>query len=208
MRGEVDKYSWVDVGGSYVPSEIVCAFLVGPAGIDAANYGTPFRHLQSLPAQPASTGRRGSRATTLYPGPLPGQLAPVLSPLADRAQNAMGCSNISARGVHAVFHYVPLHSSHMGRSFGYRPEDLPVTEELAARPRAAADVLRNVRGRTAARHRRRAGVSGLIPLRCCEGTHNSRSLVSIRSRNLCPNSGGIWPHHVSSISPTSSRSRR
>ncbi|MEM4188668.1 MAG: DegT/DnrJ/EryC1/StrS family aminotransferase, partial [Candidatus Hadarchaeum sp.] len=40
---------------------------------------------------------------------------------------------LKQNGVHAVFHYVPLHSSPMGRTFGYRPEDLPLTEELAAR---------------------------------------------------------------------------
>ena len=40
---------------------------------------------------------------------------------------------LKQQGVHAVFHYVPLHTWPMGRRFGYRPGDLPITENLASR---------------------------------------------------------------------------
>jgi len=42
-------------------------------------------------------------------------------------------AHLKSEGIHAVFHYVPLHTSPMGRTFGYKEGDLPVTESLAAR---------------------------------------------------------------------------
>jgi dTDP-4-amino-4,6-dideoxygalactose transaminase len=42
-------------------------------------------------------------------------------------------SHLKSRGILAVFHYVPLHSSHMGRSFGSVPGDCPVTEQVSER---------------------------------------------------------------------------
>jgi len=41
--------------------------------------------------------------------------------------------HLKSQGIHAVFHYVPLHSSPMGRTFGYKEGDLPVTEDQSAR---------------------------------------------------------------------------
>jgi dTDP-4-amino-4,6-dideoxygalactose transaminase len=40
---------------------------------------------------------------------------------------------LEKQGIHAVFHYVPLHTSPMGVALGYQPGDLPVTEDVAAR---------------------------------------------------------------------------
>jgi dTDP-4-amino-4,6-dideoxygalactose transaminase len=40
---------------------------------------------------------------------------------------------LKAQGILAVFHYVPLHSSPMGKTFGYQPSDLPVTEDVSGR---------------------------------------------------------------------------
>ena len=42
-------------------------------------------------------------------------------------------AHLKQQGIHAVFHYVPLHTSPMGRTFGYREGDLPVTEDLSGR---------------------------------------------------------------------------
>ena len=53
--------------------------------------------------------------------------------LPDAETRAGLLAHLKAAGIHAVFHYVPLHTSPMGAKFGYQPGDLPVTEDLAER---------------------------------------------------------------------------
>jgi len=132
-RGEVDKYSWVDLGSSYVPSELNAAFLY--AQLEEAEAITHRRNaifaryrvslapleeagLLRLPALPEGT--RGN-----------GHMFYVIASSAIERNRILHA--LDKMGIHAVFHYVPLHSSPMGRRLGYRPEDLPVTEDLAAR---------------------------------------------------------------------------
>jgi len=133
IRGEVNRYTWVDVGSSYLASEISCAFL-----------------LAQLEAQDLITDRRRS-IYNFY--------RRSLAPLEERGLLRLpcipeGCENnfhlfyilvndavtrdelidyLWRKGIQAVFHYVPLHSSPMGGRFGYKTGDLPITEELSAR---------------------------------------------------------------------------
>ncbi|MEM7411067.1 MAG: dTDP-4-amino-4,6-dideoxygalactose transaminase [Myxococcota bacterium] len=133
LRGDVDKYSWVDVGSSYVPSELNAAFLyaqleeaaeithkraaifsryrVGLAPLEEAGLAT-------LPTVPVDTTCNGHMFYL------------IAESAVDRNRILHG---LEKEGIQAVFHYVPLHSSPMGRAMGYAPDDLPVTEELAAR---------------------------------------------------------------------------
>jgi dTDP-4-amino-4,6-dideoxygalactose transaminase len=133
VRGEVDKYSWVDVGGSYVPSEIVCAFLL--AQLESMQQITERRstifnrYLHGL--QALADGGRVRLPSVPAHCQANSHLFYLLLPTASERDGLI--EHLRARGVHAVFHYVPLHSSRMGQSFGYRPEDLPTTENLAAR---------------------------------------------------------------------------
>jgi dTDP-4-amino-4,6-dideoxygalactose transaminase len=55
----------------------------------------------------------------------------LLMPSLDSRQALIG--HLKQRGVHAVFHYLPLHTSDMGMSFGYRQGDCPVTEDVSDR---------------------------------------------------------------------------
>jgi dTDP-4-amino-4,6-dideoxygalactose transaminase len=133
FRGQVDKYTWVDVGSSYVPSEICSAFL--------------FAQLEML--EEISQRRRAihQRYRKLLK-PLEGEelLRLPVTPedcmgnfhlfyilLPDRKARDGLLAHLTENGIHAVFHYVPLHSSPMGQSFGYSEGDLPVTEELSGR---------------------------------------------------------------------------
>jgi dTDP-4-amino-4,6-dideoxygalactose transaminase len=133
LRGQVDKYTWVDVGSSYVPSEIACAFLYGQLELLEAIAARrreidrcyrellePLarRELIELPQTPADC--RGNQ-----------HLFYVLLPDGPTRDALMGY--LKEHGIHAVFHYVPLHSSPMGQKFGYRPGDLPVTEDRSRR---------------------------------------------------------------------------
>jgi dTDP-4-amino-4,6-dideoxygalactose transaminase len=133
LRGEVDKYTWVDAGSSCIPSEIASAFLYG-----------------QLEAMDAIRARRREIDRRYREGLLPLERAgrlrlPVIPEGCDsphpffyillesgRARDALMAS-LRERGVRATFHFVPLHASAMGRRLGYREGDLPVTEDLAAR---------------------------------------------------------------------------
>jgi dTDP-4-amino-4,6-dideoxygalactose transaminase len=133
FRGQVDKYTWVDVGSSYVPSEICCAFLYAQLEkLDAITerrrqvYQFYHQHLERLEA--AGLLRR--------PGPPPDcqsnyHMFYLLLP--DQQTRDELLAFLKRGGIQAAFHYVPLHSSPMGRRLGYKEGDLPVTEELSGR---------------------------------------------------------------------------
>jgi dTDP-4-amino-4,6-dideoxygalactose transaminase len=133
FRGAVDKYTWVDVGSSYVPSEICSAFLYAQLEhLDAitqrrrAIYETYERELRPLEDEGLlRLPRLPEECTTNY------HLFYIL--LADSATRDALMAHLRQRGILAVFHYVPLHSSPMGQKFGYRAGQLPVTEELSGR---------------------------------------------------------------------------
>jgi dTDP-4-amino-4,6-dideoxygalactose transaminase len=133
FRGEVDKYTWVDIGSSYVPSEICCAFLYAQLeALDAiaerrrALYEIYRNHLKpleekSLLGLPHIPEDCASNYHLFY----------ILLNNMETRDALM--AHLKQNGIHAVFHYIPLHSSPMGKKFGYCANDLPITEELSGR---------------------------------------------------------------------------
>ena len=134
-RGDVDKYTWVDVGSSYVPSEISSAFLYGQ--LEMMDELTERRrkiyqfyrwHLQELEKegllQIPFLPDEDNCASNYH-------LFYLLMPDLD-SRDAL-ITALKSQGIKAVFHYVPLHSSPMGQKFGYREGDLPLTEDLSGR---------------------------------------------------------------------------
>ncbi len=130
FRGQVDKYTWVDVGSSYLPGELVAAFLWAQLQeaetITAARLAIWARyHALLAPLEAAGLLRRPvvpadceHNAHMYYV---------VLAPHLDRQQVLAG---LRAAGVNAVFHYVPLHSSPAGRQFGRVHGSLAVTDRV------------------------------------------------------------------------------
>ena len=133
LRGMVDKYTWVDVGSSYVPSEIACAFLLAQleqletiAERRRSIYEFYRDHLASLDAS-------GWLRLPTIPAECESNHHMFYALLPDgEARNAL-VSHLKEQGIQAPFHYVPLHTSPVGQSFGYREGQLPVTEEMSAR---------------------------------------------------------------------------
>ena len=133
FRGEVDKYTWVDVGSSFVPAEIVCAFLF--AQLEAMDEITARRrevhrfYLENLSPleerELLTIPRTPEGCETNY------HMFYVL--LGDGKTRDGLMAHLKQNAISAVFHYVPLHTSVMGRKFGYREGDLPLTEELSER---------------------------------------------------------------------------
>jgi len=134
FRGEVDKYSWVDIGSSYLPSELVGAFLW--AQLEQA------RAINARRMDLCSAYRKGleplARSGALaLPQPEPagvtgnGHMFYVL--LQDLAARTRLIAHLKARGIHSVFHYVPLHSSPAGRKFGRVAGPMTVTDDVSGR---------------------------------------------------------------------------
>jgi len=133
FRGQVDKYTWVDVGSSYLPSDILAAFLY--AQLETRDEIQTRRrqiweyyyqnlkqwaqnHDVRLPIVPAYCEQ-------------PYHLFYLLMPSLEQRQALI--DHLKARGILSAFHYLPLHLSEMGRRFGGKKGDCPVTEGVSDR---------------------------------------------------------------------------
>ncbi len=133
LHGQVDKYTWVDIGSSYLPSEIVAAFLYAQleeAENITAVRQTVFRRYANLLA---SMEGRGLLRLPVCPQECKhnAHMFYIILPTAKLRDELL--AYLKAEGILAVFHYVPLHHSPMGRRIGCGGQNLPVTEDLSAR---------------------------------------------------------------------------
>jgi dTDP-4-amino-4,6-dideoxygalactose transaminase len=131
-RGRVDKYTWIDVGSSFLPGELTAAFLW--AQLEHAE------QITSMRLELWNRYRQASFALDAF-----GLRDPVVPP--DRDHNAHLfylllpvpahrneiLADLNARGVNAVFHYVPLHSSPAGQRYGRVSGSMSVTDDCSAR---------------------------------------------------------------------------
>jgi len=133
FRGQVDKYTWVDYGSSYLPSELVAAFLwaqmeeskdITSRRLNTWNeYHTAFESLE----------QQGKIRRPLVPSECKHNAHMYYLLLPDLESRTAFISELAAEDIGAVFHYVPLHSSPMGKSVGRAAAKLPITEELSDR---------------------------------------------------------------------------
>lgn len=133
FRGETDKYTWVDTGSSYLPSEIIAAFLFAQLeNIDLITrkrreifeyYADALTPLEEAGLLCIPVSVQNSRANY--------HLFYVI--LEDEETRNGLMDYLKSRGVLAVFHYVPLHTSPMGLSMGYSEGQFPVTESISRR---------------------------------------------------------------------------
>ena len=132
FRGEVDKYTWVDIGSSFLPGELIASFLLGQ--LEAADAIRADR-LASWTAYDEALRPFGNRGigTPTIPSHCGhnGHLYYVILPSADVREALIG--RMREDGIMTPFHYVPLHSSPAGRRFGRTSGKLAVTEDLSAR---------------------------------------------------------------------------
>ncbi len=133
LEGLVDKYTWVDVGSSFLPPDTVGAMLLS----------------QLAKREPIQTARRAifeRYSEEFSPLAARGLLTlPVIPPeagtnhhiyhvlLNNGAARNRAIEFFRSRGIGTAFHYLPLHLSPMGRSLGYSEGDFPVTESVSGR---------------------------------------------------------------------------
>jgi dTDP-4-amino-4,6-dideoxygalactose transaminase len=133
FRGQVDKYTWVDVGSSYLPSDLLAAFLYAQL---EARERIQERRARIWNTYSYELGRWAAAYSVGLPyvpshcGQAYHMFYLILPSLEDR--QAM-IAHLAARGIASVFHYLPLHLSEMGRRYGGRPGDCPVTEVISDR---------------------------------------------------------------------------
>ncbi|HEX7029819.1 MAG TPA: dTDP-4-amino-4,6-dideoxygalactose transaminase [Gammaproteobacteria bacterium] len=133
FRGQVDKYTWVDIGSSFLPSELVAAFL-----------SVQLEHMAEINLRRMELWQRYRDG--LQPLFDSGRLrAPVIPAhcthnahmfyiLARTSEEQAGLlDHLKANGISAVFHYIPLHSSPAGRRFGRAGSTMEKTDDLSAR---------------------------------------------------------------------------
>ena len=131
FRGQVDKYTWVDIGSSYLPSDILAAYLYGQLEqrekiqshrqklwdrYNSALQDWAYAHEVQMPFVPP-------HAEQAY------HMFYMLMPTLDLRQGLI--AHLRERNIQAVFHYLPLHLSDMGRGFGAKPGDCPVSERVS-----------------------------------------------------------------------------
>ena len=131
--GKVDKYTWVDVGSSYLPSEITAAFLW--AQFEEADRITRERlAIWSLYHDAlADLERRGMVRRPIVPANCTHNAHMYYVLTANLRERQRVLEYLNGHGVNAVFHYVPLHSSPAGRKFGRTHGELPTTDNLSER---------------------------------------------------------------------------
>jgi len=133
FRGMVDKYTWVDLGSSFLPSDALAAYLYAQFEMreviqarrqhiwemyHASLMGWAAEHNVRTPIVPADC----DQAYHMYY---------MLLPSLDERTRFI--AYLKAQGILSVFHYLPLHLSDMGRQFGGREGDCPVTEDVSDR---------------------------------------------------------------------------
>lgn len=132
FRGQVDKYTWVDIGSSYLPSEIIAAFLWSQ--MEAAQSLTDRRlaiwnnyHQQLAPAEAAGQFRR-----PIVPDHCQHNAHMYYLLARNGEQRTHMLDNLRRKEIGAVFHYIPLHSSPAGVKYGRTHGRLGVTDEASA----------------------------------------------------------------------------
>lgn len=133
FRGQVDKYTWIDIGSSYLPGEVIAAFLwaqmLDADTITARRLAIWQRYHAALaPLEAAGLLRRPVLANH---GLHNAHMYYVL--LDSLEQRSAVMAHMKQAGVAAVFHYVPLHSAPAGRRFGRSDGSMAVTDQQADR---------------------------------------------------------------------------
>lgn len=131
FRGQVDKYTWVQAGSSYLPSDLLAAMLLAQ-----------LEHWPAVQAQRALIWERYAAGLAAW-GAAQGVRLPVVPPECEQAfhmfylllpglaERQALIAHLKQRGILAVFHYLPLHLSPMGLTYGGRAGEHPVTERVS-----------------------------------------------------------------------------
>jgi len=133
LQGLVDKYTWVDVGSSYLPPDFTGALLLSQMSkmesIRQRLEAIHRRYMEEL----LPLAQRGSVTLPTIPADVQSNYHIFYVLLEDEATRSRALAFFRAREIGTTFHYLPLHLSPVGRSLGCNPGDCPVTESVSGR---------------------------------------------------------------------------
>jgi dTDP-4-amino-4,6-dideoxygalactose transaminase len=133
FRGQIDKYTWLDLGSSYLPSDILAAFLYAQLeardSIQAKRQRIWEYYDEHLRDWAANVDLQVPSIPSYCEQPF--HMYYLVLPSVELRQRLI--SHLNARNINSVFHYLPLHLSGMGRDFGGKEGDCPVTEDVSDR---------------------------------------------------------------------------
>ncbi|MBI5650363.1 MAG: dTDP-4-amino-4,6-dideoxygalactose transaminase [Chloroflexi bacterium] len=133
FRGQVDKYTWVDVGSSYLPSDLLAAFLYAQLEARAEIQAKRKMIWEFYRAQLDPWAEANQVRMPIVPAHCEQSYHMFywLLPALEYRQALI--AHLKAQQILSVFHYLPLHLSDMGAQFGGKPGDCPVTEDVSDR---------------------------------------------------------------------------
>ena len=133
FRGEIDKYTWVDIGSSYLPSDMLAAFLYAQfEQLDEIDnkrkfiFNYYFKHLKELETQ-------GVLRLPIIPEDCEYNAHMFYILLNSEEERNKLMDKLKEKNILSVFHYLPLHTSPMGKKLGYKKGALPITENISGR---------------------------------------------------------------------------
>ena len=133
LAGQVDKYSWVDEGSSYLPSELASAFLLAQLeAVDQVNEARQQAY-EFYQQQLEELEQQGHLVRPHLPADCQTNYHLYHLLVADQPTRDRLLADLNEKGIHAVFHYVPLHLSPMGQRLAPETPSLPVTESSSER---------------------------------------------------------------------------
>lgn len=133
FRGQVDKYTWVDIGSSFLPSDLLAAFLFAQLEAREQIQSKRQRIWAIYNEQLAGWAEENKVRLPIVPNSCeqPYHMFYMLTPSLEMRQNLIGY--LKGEGILSVFHYLPLHLSRMGQNFGGKSGDCPITEDISDR---------------------------------------------------------------------------
>lgn len=133
FRGQVDKYSWVDVGSSFLPSDMLAAFLLAQLE-ERERIQTRRKQIwQTYNEGLAEWAKNNEVGLPTIPAHCDQSYHMFYMLLPSLAVRQELIAHLRRSGILSVFHYLPLHLSPMGRKFGGKEGDCPVTEDISDR---------------------------------------------------------------------------
>ena len=131
FRGQVDKYTWINVGSSYLPSDMLAGFLLAQLEEREQVQSSRQRVWETYYKELGDWAEENHVQLPFVPAHCeqPYHMFYLLFP--DLARRTAAIAHLKEHGVQAVFHYLPLHLSPMGQKNGGKPGDCEVTERVS-----------------------------------------------------------------------------
>lgn len=133
FRGQVDKYTWKDIGSSYVMSDLLAAVLAGQLEMRDTIQEMRRKVFEYYELHLRDWAQDNDVRLPYIPPHCEQSyhMFYMIAPSFEKRQELI--HHLKSKGILSVFHYVPLHTSHMGLKWGYDKGDYPITEQVSDR---------------------------------------------------------------------------